>query len=314
MKYVPLHAHSTYSYKDGYGLPKDHVERCVELGIPALAMTEHGNVSSWVALESACDSTLGAVKPIFGLEAYVGIPKVQSKCHMILLAMNQTGFANLNRIVTQSWKQFHYLPTVYWSDLVKWNEGLIALSGCAHSELACILLGGKRFGPERLESSNGDMERATRGVQRYAKVFGDRYYLEVQRFFDYDRTRSLNQSLAEISSDTGIPLVATSDVHYCYPEQRKMHQILWSARTGQDVEDPDFEFNLTMTYPDTDEQIIADLCETGIDVEKAIAAVENTSIIASRCEVVLPKAKPPKYVAGQDDWKVWVHATPNERA
>src|SRR6185503_17380906 len=127
----------------------EHIERWSKLGGSAIAFTEHGNVCSWIELEKLAEKY--GLEPIFGIEIYVGLPKVQSKTHMILLAMNLTGLQNIHRIVTQSWKQFYHSPTVYWKDLVRWNEGIIALSGCSGSALSCVLLGGKYFGEQTLE-------------------------------------------------------------------------------------------------------------------------------------------------------------------
>lgn len=305
MKYVSLHTHSTYSYGDGFGSVTSHVERVAALGMTAVALTEHGNVSSWVALEKACKRT--GLKPIFGLEAYIAPENERRKNHMCLLAMNEIGLTNLNRIVTQSFKQFYQFPTVYWKDLVRWNEGIIALSGCSDSQLACILLGGKSFGEKRLEPRNGDFQRAVRGIQRFQEIFADRYYLEVQRFPGLERTCALNPLLAQLSSETGVLLAATCDVHYPYPDQNAMQRILHAAHRGGTVESADaaWEYDILLTYPQSDEEIMTDLIGTGLTPGKAFEAFENTAKIAERCNVELPKAPRPKYVQGQGDWESW---------
>lgn len=306
MKYVSLHTHSTYSYGDGFGSVDSHVERAAALGMTAVALTEHGNVSSWVALEKACKRT--GLKPIFGLEAYIAPENERRKNHMILLAMNENGLTNLNRIVTQSFKQFYQFPTTYWKDLVKWNDGIIALSGCSDSQLSCILLGGKSFGEKRLEPRDGDFQRAIRGVQRFQEVFGDRYYLEVQRFPGLERTCVLNPLLAELSRETSVSLAATCDVHYPYPEQNAMQRILHAAHRGGTVESADaaWEYNILLTYPQNDREIYLDLLGTGLEHEDARKAILNTANIAERCNVELPKAPRPKYVVDPDkDWKIW---------
>jgi DNA polymerase-3 subunit alpha len=296
MRYVSLHSHSTFSTGDGHKQPKAHVARWVELGMKAGALTEHGNVSSWVALEQACEKA--GVEPIFGIEIYFGKPGIQSKTHMILLAMTQLGLQNINRIVTKSWQQFYYSPTVYWEDLVKWNEGIIALSGCADSALSCTLLGGKYFGEKSLQPSDGAYERAVRGVRRFQKIFGDRYYLEVQRFPGLERTCVLNPLLAQISRDTGVPLVATSDVHYPLPEQNAIQRILHAADRGKDVQtvDASWEYDILLTYPKSDAEIFKDLKGTGLSEDDAKQAILATEEIARRCTGVrLPKSSPPKF-------------------
>lgn len=297
MKFVSLHSHSTFSTGDGHGQPKAHVDRIVELGGTALAMTEHGNVSSWVALQQACEKA--GIEPIFGIEIYYGKPGVRPKTHMILLAMNSVGIQNINRIVTKSWKQFYYSPTVYWEDLVRWNEGVIALSGCADSALSCTLLGGKWFGEKQDEPPNGAIKRAVRGVRQFQKIFGDRYYLEVQRFPGLERTCTLNPILAEISTRTGVPLVGTADVHYPLPEQNAIQRILHAADRGKDIETTDagWEYDILLTYPKSDGQIFKDLKGTGLSEAESKAAILSTQEIAQRCSGTrLPTTKPPRFV------------------
>lgn len=306
MKYVSLHTHTTLSTGDGYGLPKEHVTRAVDLGMTHLAFTEHGNVSSWVALEKACAAV--DLEPIYGIEAYVGIPGERKKTHMILLAMNEVGLQNINRIVTQSWKQFYQFPTCYTKDLKRWNDGIIALSGCADSALSCTLLGGKYFGEKKLVPNRRDIQRAIKGIEWFQDVFGDRYYLEVQRFPGLDRTCALNPLLAKLSRRTGAQLVSTSDVHYPLPDQNAMQRILHASHRGGTVEtaDADWEYDILLTYPESDKEIFKDMKGTGLTREESIAAVENTEIIAKRCEgVKLPKAKRPKYIETEQDWESW---------
>lgn len=297
MKYVSLHTHTTYSTGDGYGSPFIHVDRVKSLGMKAVGFTEHGNVSEWVALEQEAEKQ--GIEPIFGIEIYYGIPGERRKTHMILLAMNSVGLQNINRIVTKSWQQFYQWPTVYWEDLVRWNEGIIALSGCADSALSCILLGGKYFGDKREEPGPNDIKRAVRGVQRFQKIFGDRYYLEVQRFPGLERTCTLNPLLAEISRRTGVSLAATSDVHYPYPNENAMQRILHAAHRGGSVESADasWEYDILLTYPQSDGEIFRDLIGTGLSKDESKQAILSTEEIAERCSGTrLPKAAPPRFV------------------
>jgi DNA polymerase III subunit alpha len=305
VKYVSLHSHSTFSYGDGYGTVAEHVSRVAELGMSAVALTEHGNCSSWIQLEKACKTK--GIKPIFGLEAYTSKPGERRKCHMILLARNEIGFRNLNRIITQSYKDFYQFPTVHWKYLKEYNEGITVLSGCSDSELSCVLLGGKSYGEKTLELPDGNLQRAIRGVEEYQKVFGDRYFLECQRFPGLSRSCALNPLLAEISRRTGVPLVATSDVHYCRPEDNAMQRILHASHRGGTVESADasWEYDILLTYPQSDEEILKDLIDTGLSKDAATQAISNTALIADDCNVTLPKATPPKYVASEGDWEPW---------
>lgn len=299
MKWVSLHTHSTFSTGDGYGTVWQHVARVKELGMTAVALTEHGNCSSWVQLEKACKTM--EIKPIYGLEAYTAPPGQQRKCHMILLAADQDGLHSLNRIVSQSWRDFYRYPTVQWESLVRWNEGIIALSGCADSYLSCVLLGGKYLGDKRMELSDRDIDAGVRYIQRIQEVLGNRFYLEVQRFPGLDRTCALNPALSEISRRTGALLAATADVHYPYPNDNEMQRILHAAHRGGTVEtaDASWEYGILLTYPQSDAEIVVDLENTGLSKNDAWAAVINTSAISEQCNVELPKASAVKYVEGR---------------
>jgi len=277
----------------------------------ALALTEHGNCSSWVQLEKYCN-TVG-IKPIFGLEAYVAPENQPRKFHMILLAMDQEGLANLNRIITESWKTLgttskSKFPTVHTPVLRKYNRGIIALSGCADGPISCILLGGKSLGDKRMELRNGDIQRARVAVERFQAIFEDRYFLEVQRFPGLPRTRALNPAFQDLSAATGARLVATADVHYPYPDENKMQRILHAAHRGGksiDAADAEWEYDILLTYPESDAEIHRDLMATGLSKKAATSAILATESIAKLCNVELPKAPPPSYVVGQKDWEPW---------
>lgn len=310
MMWVSLHTHSTFSYGDGYGPVPYHVDRVANLGMKSLAFTEHGNASSWVQLEQECNRR--GIKPIFGVEAYIAPVNVPRKFHMILLASDQEGLANLNAIVTASWKTLgttskSKFPTVHTPVLRKYSRGIIALSGCADGPISCMLLGGKSLGDKRLTVGDRDFHNARRGVERFQEIFGDRYFLEVQRFPGLARTRALNPAFESLSKTTGSPMVATADVHYPYPNENEMQRILHAAHRGGTVEtaDADWEYDILLTYPESDKEIYKDLLGTGLSKEGAKVAVENSALVASKCNATLPKAPPPSYVAGNRDWKKW---------
>lgn len=305
MKYVSLHTHSTFSYGDGYGPVKDHVSRVLGLGMGALALTEHGNLSSHVQLEKACNAV--GIKPIFGCELYLAPDSEARKWHQTVVAMNEEGLRNLNRIVTASYKNFYKWPTVTWKMLEEFNEGLIVLSGCADSLLSCTLLGGKSNGDKRDDYSRQDYLAARRVVRRYQKVFGDRYYLETQRFPGLARTRKLNPALARLGDDTGARLVGTADVHYPLGSDNEMQKILHAAHRGSTVAatEASWEYDILLTYPTSDEEIVDDLVGTGLTEDQAVAAVLETNAIAQRCNVELPKNEPIKYPITAEDWEPW---------
>lgn len=301
MKYVSLHSHSTFSYGDGFGPVKDHVERVASLGMTALALTEHGNLSSHAQLEKAAN--VAGIKPIFGCELYVAPPKEARKCHQTVLAMNEEGLRNLNRIVTISWKNFYRWPTVHWDVLKEYSDGLAVLSGCADSVLSCTLLGGKSYGDKRLEYDDQHFKRARRVIERYQEVFGERYFLEVQRFPGLDRTCVLNPAFAELSEITGSRLVASSDVHYPFPTDNTMQTILHAAHRGSTVEktEASWEYDILLTYPLSDEEIRGQLRATGLTKDQAEEAIRNTARIADACNVELPKNEPIRFPLPKND-------------
>lgn len=306
MKFVSLHGHSSFSYGDGHGLPVDHVNRVKELGMSAISLTEHGNASSHVQLEKAANAA--GVKPIFGVEAYVADHGERRKFHQTMLAMNEAGYRNLSHFVTESWEDFHYFPTVDESilDPAK-TEGIIILSGCADSFLSCVLAGGKSLGDPLTEDEINDMSEAelefrlswAEGiVNEFVKVYGNRYYLEVQPFYNYFRTRFLNRCLVELMHRTGVPLVGTADVHYPTKDgwevQRLANAIQWNSTVEELAENRDYEASLC-TFPESDEEYLEWLTLTGLSPENAAMALENSAKVAERCNVVLPKTPPVRF-------------------
>lgn len=297
MDWVSLHTHTTYSYGDGFGLPREHVARAVELDMPAIAFSEHGNVSSHVKLER--EALKVGIKPIFALEAYCAAPLSMRKFHQTLIAADQRGYSNLTELTTRSWAEgFYRWPTVHWDMLEAHSVGLIATSGCADSHLACTLLGGKGI-------EHGNERAAVQVLLRYKQLFGDRFYLEMQRFPDLARTRQLAEKYAEWSKKYKIPMVGTADVHYPYPDQNVMQRALHAANRGHTVGDSDWEYDILLTYPTSDLEIRKDLQATGLTKSQAEQAIANTGEIAGRCNVTIPKMDRLRYPITEEDFKPW---------
>ena len=288
MKYVELHHHNTFSYQDGYGTPAQHVEASAELGHTHATVTDHGNVSAHPQWEKACDKY--GVKPIFGLEAYTA-PTLDSqrKCHLTILAMDQTGYANLNRIVSRSWAEgFYHYPTVSGQMLADHHEGLIVLSGCSDSLLACSLLGGKMI-PE----SEASMARARLLARKMKELLGDRFYLECQAFPELERSRTINAAYEVLSQELDIPLVGTGDVHTIRPGQHEIRAILHAAGRGNNTiaqQLSSWEYEVPDYIPTSDAEQLKRLRGAGLSKLAAQQAARNTAEIAARCNVRLPKA------------------------
>ena len=288
MKYVELHHHNTFSYQDGYGTPAQHVAESAELGHEAVAVTDHGNVSAHVQHEKACDKY--GVKPIFGLEAYTApTSDSQRKCHLTILAADQTGYANLNRIVSRSWAEgFYFYPTVSGQMLADHHEGLIVLSGCSDSLLACSLLGGKMI-PE----SEASLDRARDLAWKMKELLGDRFYLECQAFPELERSRTINAAYEQLSDELGIPLVGTGDVHTIKPGQHEIRAILHAAGRGNNTiaqQLSSWEYEVPDYIPTSDREQFDRLMAAGLSRLAAQQAARNTAEIAARCNVRLPKA------------------------
>lgn len=297
MKFASLHHHTTFSYLDGYGTPESHIGRAAELGMSALAVTEHGNVSSHVQLEKA--AVAAGVKPIFGCELYTGKvddeERTQRKNHLTVLAETQEGYRNLLRIVSRGWAEgFYYEPTVSGGMLNEHREGLVVLSGCTGSLLATTMVGGKNVSVE-----DASLEEAARVARRFHKAFGDAYYLEVQAFPELANVRKINEGIVGISKKLGIPIVATLDCHYTQPGDSEMQQILHNVRGGarksMEEQARSWGYDVKLAPPITDAVVVEKLIACGMRRRDAEEAVANTALVAERCSVTLPKIESLRY-------------------
>jgi DNA polymerase-3 subunit alpha len=309
MRFVNLHHHTTFSFGDGYGTVADHVARAVELDYYAIAATEHGNVSSHFQLEKL--ALAAGIKPLFGLEAYTGPVdeehRSQWKYHLTIIAENTHGYQNLNRIVSQSYLDTYYHPTVGGESLRRNSEGLVVLSGCTGSLLACSLVGGKGI-PEPTSRDGYAWDDARLVIQRFAALFGSRYFLEVQPFWELEKSQRINTAYAKLSRETGVPLVVTNDVHYPRPEDSEMQAILHAVRRGKHtVEEAMREWNyeVPMTLPESDRALGERLMKTGLTRAEAWEAICTSRDIAEMCTVKLPKAERLRYPISEGDLKPW---------
>jgi DNA polymerase-3 subunit alpha len=298
MRYVSLHHHSTFSFCDGYDSPEAHVARAAELEMPALALTEHGNVSSHVRLEKAAKAA--GIRPIFGVEAYTaGQLKQKLKWHLTILAENAAGYRNLLSLVSRGWEQFYFKETILSKDLKEFGDGLVVLSGCSGSFLASLLVGGKgvKRNPKSAEAHAGFMR----------DIFGDRYYLEVQAFPELDRTKEINGHLERISRKLGIPLVATGDVHYPKPDDNVMQRLLHGIGRGAKTDEgqsQDWEYDVKLTFYD-DAEVYRRLVGSGLSKLASEEAIRSTMEVAERCAVELPKVEPFRFPVEDSKTTIW---------
>jgi DNA polymerase-3 subunit alpha len=289
MGYTNFHHHTTHSYGDGHRPVAEHVKALAELGYPAAVATEHGNVSSFVQLERACQAE--GLKAIFGCELYcdTGDERGQLKHHLTVIAQDATGYQNLNRVVSASWRNFRHKPTVTSEMLATNSDGLVVLSGCMGGLLADKTIGGK-LNPER---TTPDLAAAERVAGWFDEVFPDRYFLEVMPHPQLARQQMYNQALTRLSRRTSIPLIATLDCHYPKPEDKKMYPVLHAiARGGRhntvEAQSQSWEYDI-MLAPRSEGEIHKDLLRTGLTRRDADEAMDTAVELAKECNVTIPK-------------------------
>lgn len=280
MSFTHLHLHTGYSLLDGSSKIPELVRRVKELGMDACAITDHGVMYGVIEFYKACKAE--GIKPIIGCEVYVApgsrFEKGKEKSaerynHLILLAENDTGHKNLMKLVSRGFTEgFYYKPRVDYELLSEYHEGIIASSAC----LAGIV-------PTKLR--NGDYEGAKAEAERLQDIFGENnFFLELQDH-GLSEQKFVNQGLMRISSETGIPLVATNDCHYLYKEDAEAHDVLICIQTQKNVYDENrMKYEGGQFYvksPEEMEEVFHYIPE----------AIHNTEEIARRCNVEIEFGK-----------------------
>ena len=270
--FVHLHVHSEYSLLDGANRIKDLPKRAKELGMNAIAITDHGVMYGVVDFYKECKKN--GIKPIIGCEVYVAPrsrfdkePNIDNNySHLILLAKNNVGYKNLIKIVSIGFIDgFYYKPRVDLETLEKYSEGIICLSACLAGSINKAIL-------------NGNIEKAKEIAKWHNNVFKDGYYLELQ----YNGLREqaiVNQKLIQISKELNIPLVATNDAHYLKKEDAYNHEVLLCIQTGKRMNEED-----RMRF-ETDEFYIKSPEEMYNHFTNVPEAIRNTVKIAEECNV-----------------------------
>lgn len=233
-QFVDLHCHSYFSILDGYPAPEDVVRKAAELGRDAVALTDHGSVSGHVLFEKAFEGftqrQIGAdtlkvrtgeklaIKPIFGVEAYVTRSVAEPerrKHHLTVLAQNQQGYRNISKLVTESYERgFHYRPTMDGEMLANRRDGLIILSGCESGSIMRSL-------------EDKDYAAAQSKAERMRDVFGDAFYIELQHF---PHMQPKVRDAYELAQHLGVKPILTCDAHYTEPDDAEGHSILYAIR------------------------------------------------------------------------------------
>ena len=267
--FVHLHLHSQYSLLDGSIKFDELVERAESHSMPAVAVTDHGNLFG--AYEFFEKAKARGVKPIIGCELYVTPtlklekPSDGKNYHLTVLCMNERGYRNLSRLVTRGYFEgFYRRPRVDHEMLSEHNEGLIVLSGCMSSELSQAIF-------------KKDLKEQARIASTYKEIFGDRYYLEVQAI-GLEEQRRVNRGLRKIGERLGIKLAATNDCHFLTREDYRSHDTLLCIQTGSMVADQKrMRFQSDDFYVKTREEMARDM--KGFE-----NALEESVRISERCD------------------------------
>ena len=271
-EFVHLHIHSEYSLLDGANRIKDLPVRAKELGMKAMAITDHGVMYGAIDFYKACKKE--GIKPIIGCEVYVAPrsrfdkePGIDNKYnHLILLAKNNQGYKNLSKLVSIGFVDgYYYKPRIDLEVLEKYQEGLICLSACLAGSVNQALL-------------NGNNEKAEEIALWHKKVFGDDYYIEIQNNGIQEQVLA-NQKLVQLAKKLNIPLVATNDAHYLKREDSYNHEVLLCIQTGKRMSDED-----RMRF-DTEELYVKSPEEMSDYFSAFPEAIQNTVKIAEKCNV-----------------------------
>ncbi len=230
--YVPLHLHTHYSLLDSISKVKDVVAKAKAMGLPCVAITDHGTMSGTLAFYNEC--VQNDIKPLLGSEIYVSKRHRTQKenrtldgyYHLVLIAMNQEGWSNLSRIITEGYKSehFYYRPRIDRELLIKYNKGLIALSACMGGNVPKAIMKDLGLDPRQLEEEKSD-ETYMDVIRWHQKVFGDRFYLEIQRH-GISAEEEVNRHILAAAKKLGIKVIATTDSHYVNAEDKLAHNVL----------------------------------------------------------------------------------------
>ena len=278
-EFVHLHLHTEFSLLDGACRIDELLDEAQRLKMPALAVTEHGNMFSSVVFHDAARKR--GINPILGCEVYVAPGDRRDKSgtpgetanHLVLLAENEKGFKNLIKLVSSGYTEgFYYKPRIDKQLLAQHAEGLIGLSSCLKGEVASEIRGEQA-------------KKAIAAAAQYQDILGKgNFFLEMQ-YQGIDEQRIVNNGLLPIAKDLSMPLVVTNDVHYLRHGDNKPHDILLCIGTGKSVNDSNrLKYHGDQFFLKTAEQ----MAEVFGDYPEAI---KNTLLIAERCNVVIPSGE-----------------------
>ncbi|QJA06319.1 DNA polymerase III subunit alpha [Thermosulfurimonas marina] len=276
-EFVHLHLHTEWSLLDGALRVSDVVRKAIEYKMPAVAITDHGNLFGVIHFYEKMREA--GLKPLIGCEFYVAPgSRFEKKAksaheagyHLVLLAENEIGYRNLCRLATKAhFEGFYWKPRIDKELLKEHHEGLLALTACLHGEVPAAIL-------------SGNLDRARELIETYSAIFPGRFYLEIQENGLADQRR-VNEVLLEMGESLGLPVVATNDCHFLSPEDAFVHEVLLCIQTGKTLNDPNrFRFETDQVYFASPEEMAARFRDYPPEV------LTRTLEIAERIHLELP--------------------------
>jgi DNA polymerase III subunit alpha len=290
MKFTHLHVHSHYSLLDGLAKIDDLLNRAKELGMDSLALTDHGVM--YGAVEFFIKAKEKGIKPILGCEMYLTPSDLHSKNptaedrtrhHLILLVKNDVGYKNLMKLVSIAHLEgFYYKPRIDKKVLREHADGLIGMSACIEGEIPAHIVMGK-------------YEKAKELAKEYEEIFGQgNFYLEIQDHSNFSRQKIANEGILKISKETGIPVVATGDIHYVHKDDSPVQDILLCIQTNRKVQEKDrmtmVDFDLSMKSPEELAKAFKDIPEVLTNTQ---TVVDKINFQLHLGETILPHFQVP---------------------
>ncbi len=294
--FVHLHLHTEWSLLDGAIRVKDLPQKLEEYKMPGCAITDHGTLFGIIHFYKTLKDA--GFKPLIGCEFYVAegsrFNKKTSKrgdtgYHLVLIAKNYQGYKNLLKLATIAYLEgFYYKPRIDKEVLAQYKEGLICLSACLEGEIPRLFLEGKK-------------EKARETAKWFKDVFGEDFYLELQRN-DLEEQEKVNAFLLELGEDLGIKTVATADCHYLNKEDVKAHDVLLCIQTGHKLSDPDrFRFNTDKLYFASGEEMLERFSDVSKEaVSNTLEVFEKVNLEIPMGEILFPKATVPEGQTPED--------------
>ena len=287
MAFTHLHVHTEYSLLDGMCRVGELLQKAKDQGMTSLAITDHGAL--YGAFKFYIKAKDIGIKPIIGVEVYKAkhshldkdAVEDKDRYHLVLLAKNYTGYRNLLKLVSIAHLEgMYYKPRVDFELLEKYHEGIIALSGCLGGEIAQLI-------------QEGQQKEAEKILQKYAAIFKEDFYLELQRHPNLPQLDTVNDELVKLSRKFSVPLVATNDVHYLNEADAYAHEVLLCIQTQRTI----FEKNRPLSMIDVPDYYFKTEDQMRVAFSDLQEAIENANKIAEMCNLEIPYGKwiLPKY-------------------